>query len=96
MSKANSVLVYEGAKGHHTVVPKHCGPLPPLPPYSAFRSERFMSEADSVLAYEGAKGHHTVAEEEETAATDASLRLMRLLADEVVTRLIAASPGFPK
>ena len=72
MSKANSVLAYEGAKGHHTVVPKHCGPLPPFPPYSAFRSERFMSEADSVLAYEGAKGHHTVAEEEETAATDAN------------------------
>lgn len=31
-----------------------------------------------------------------TADTDASLRLMRLLADEVVMRLVAASPTFPK
>ncbi len=30
-----------------------------------------------------------------TAETDASLRLMRLLADEVVMRLVAASPTFP-
>lgn len=30
-----------------------------------------------------------------TAETDASLRLMRLLADEVVMRLVAASPSFP-
>lgn len=30
-----------------------------------------------------------------TAETDASLRLMRLLADDVVLRLIAASPSFP-
>ncbi len=31
-----------------------------------------------------------------TAETDAALRLMRLLADEVVKRLVAASPTFPK
>lgn len=30
-----------------------------------------------------------------TAQTDASLRLMRLFADDVVARLVAASPGFP-
>lgn len=30
-----------------------------------------------------------------TAQSDASLRLMRLLADDVVMRLVAASPGFP-
>ncbi len=31
-----------------------------------------------------------------TAAADANLRLMRLLADDVVERLVAASPSFPK
>ena len=30
-----------------------------------------------------------------TAQTDASLRLMRLFADDVVMRLVAASPSFP-
>lgn len=30
-----------------------------------------------------------------TAETDASLRLMRLMADNVVMRLVAASPSFP-
>lgn len=30
-----------------------------------------------------------------TAQTDGSLRLMRLLADDVVLRLVAASPSFP-
>ena len=30
-----------------------------------------------------------------TAETDASLRLMRLFADDVVLRLVAASPSFP-